>query len=691
MADRHPLTPDDFWSLRFIADMRLAPDGRHIAYTLESNDHAANERHSAIWLLDTETGASTQFTSGAKRDHSPRWSPDGSQLAFLSNRDGKEAQVYVMPAYGGEARQLSHMKHGASDPFWSGDGTWIGFESEVRPDEPPVAPDEHDTAAREREAQREKDEADRPRIITRLQYRWDGKGYFEGRTHLFRINVADATVEQLTDGDFDSGDGACSPDGRYLAFVSDRTDERDANMTSDLWLLDLQTGDLRLLTAATHAVSHLAWSPDGRHIAFLAEPKIVDHAVYNTALLVADPITGQITTNLLGALDCSAGYGIYGDIPGPSLSAPVWSSDSSVLYVLSQRSGGVDVLRVPTTGAAAATVVNGVDAHLTQLAVSPDATRLYILRADPATPWDIYQYALDNAESSTPMLHPLNAESASSTTPARRLTTVNAAVTEQRVLVTPEQFTFSSFDGHPIDAWLYRPTRAEGDAPLVLWVHGGPHAAFGQTFYMQAQMLTGLGYAVLHTNPRGSSGYGEAFAQACDYDWGGGDYRDVLAAVDAAIARGGIDGHRLAVMGTSYGGYMTNWIVGQTDRFKAAVTINSVTNLFTSFGTGDIDSVWAQGDYGWPWEREAFYRERSPITYAARVTTPIRIIAAEEDYRCPIAQSEEYYTWLKKFGKVPVDFVRLPKASHGVFASPRQRVRRMELVFEWITRYCPAQ
>jgi dipeptidyl aminopeptidase/acylaminoacyl peptidase len=208
---------------------------------------------------------------------------------------------------------------------------------------------------------------------------------------------------------------------------------------------------------------------------------------------------------------------------------------------------------------------------------------------------------------------------------------------------------------------------------------------------MQAQMLTGLGYAVLHTNPRGSSGYGEAFAQACDHDWGGGDYRDVLAAVDAAITRGGIDSERLAVMGTSYGGYMTNWIVGQTDRFKAAVTINSVTNLFTSFGTGDIDSVWAAGDYGWPWEREAFYRERSPITYAARVTTPIRIIAAEEDYRCPIAQSEEYYTWLKKFGNVPVDFVRLPKASHGVFASPRQRVSRMELVFEWITRYCPAE
>ncbi|MGZ3583380.1 MAG: TolB family protein, partial [Ktedonobacterales bacterium] len=158
MAERHPLIPDDFWSLRFITDMRLSPDGRRIAYALESNDPAANERHSAIWLLDTETGASTQFTSGAKRDNSPRWSPDGSHLAFVSNRDGKEGQVYVMPAHGGEARQLTHMKHGASDLFWSGDGTWIGFESEVRPDESPFTPDAHDNAAREHEAQREKDE-----------------------------------------------------------------------------------------------------------------------------------------------------------------------------------------------------------------------------------------------------------------------------------------------------------------------------------------------------------------------------------------------------------------------------------------------------------------------------------------------------------------------------------------------------
>ncbi len=178
--------------------------------------------------------------------------------------------------------------------------------------------------------------------------------------------------------------------------------------------------------------------------------------------------------------------------------------------------------------------------------------------------------------------------------------------------------------------------------------------------------------------------------QACDHDWGGGDFRDLMTALDAALALGGLDPARLAVTGASYGGYMTNWIVGQTDRFQAAVTVHSVTNLLSCFGTGDIDSFSAEGDYGWPWEREAFYRERSPLTYADRVRTPIRIVAAERDFRCPISQSEEFYTWLKKRSSVPVELVRLPGASHQTYASPRQRTRYLQLVLEWIERFVPA-
>ena len=685
MGDRQGFTPEDLWRMRFVVDMRLAPDGRRIAYTLETCDREANERRSAIWLCDTETGDSRQFTGGAARDFAPRWSPDGRWLAFLSTRDGrvgdqegqghKEPQLWVMPADGGEARRLTRIKHGASEPFWSSDSAWLGFESEVRAGETPGASVEQDPAARER-----KDEADRIRLITRLQYRWDGKGYFEGRTHLFRVPLAGGSAEPLTEGDYDHDDGCCSPDGRYLAFTCDRAADRDANMTSDVYLLDLTTREPRQLTHGTHHCDHLTWSPDGARLAFLASPKVAEHSDYNVALMVADIASGN-TTSLLDGTDISAANGIYGDLPAPGFSAPVWSGDGRWLYFLAQRGGGVDLLRVAATGGTPATpemVVDGAGWNIQQVAVSPiptDAARIVTLRCDPTTPWDIWLHRPANA---------------GDTTPARRLTTTNADLLAERTPAAPERFSFASFDGERVDAWLYRPAEPSSvPAPLVLWPHGGPHAAFGDTFYLQAQILAGKGYGVLHVNPRGSSGYGEVFMQACDHDWGGGDFRDVMAALDAALARGGFDPDRLAVFGTSYGGYLTNWLVCQTDRFKAAVTINSVTNLFTSFGTGDIDTVFAQGDYGWPWDKPDFYRERSPLTHVERVTTPVRVIAAEEDYRCPISQSEEWYTWLKKLGKAPVDFARLANASHGTFASPRQRIKRMELVIEWIARWLP--
>ena len=258
--------------------------------------------------------------------------------------------------------------------------------------------------------------------------------------------------------------------------------------------------------------------------------------------------------------------------------------------------------------------------------------------------------------------------------------------------MTPERFTFKGPDDWDIDGWLYRPHGAEPGKqyPLVLWIHGGPFSSYGSTFYLWAQVLAARGYAALYVNPRGSSGSGEAFAQAVDFDWGGKDYEDILAGVEAALARGGLDPDRMAVTGGSYGGYMTNWIIGHTTRFRAAVTLNSVTNLTSSFGTGDIDSVFAERQYGLPWEAEAHYRERSPITYAPQIVTPTRIIHAENDYRCPIEQGEQLYVWLKKLGRAPVDFIRVPRSSHTVNASPRQRLQVREKVFEWIERYVPA-
>ncbi|MBF6589303.1 MAG: S9 family peptidase [Ktedonobacterales bacterium] len=671
MAKRRSLTPDDYWRMHFITDLRLSPHGTYLAYVVESSEREVNERRSAIWLMDTASGVAIQFTSGRARDFSPRWSPDGARLAFLSTREGQEPQVWVMAVDGGEARQLTHMRRGASDPFWSSDGTWLGFTSEVRPGEAPTEAPPKDAAAR---ARQEREEAERPRIFTRLVYRWDGKGYFEGRTHLFRAALADGAVEPLTDGDYDDGEGTCSPDGRWLAFISDRGARRDANMATDLWLLDLTTRATRRLTSEQCVVMGPAWSPDGSRLAFLATREVGEHSAYHTTLMLADPASGALT-DLLAGWDRGAEVRIGGDIPQPPLSAPVWSADGTRLRCLAQRGGGVEVLRVPVNGGPArvAVAVAAERATIQRIALAPDGARLFALRNDTTRTWDIWDYP--SAKKHAP----------------RRLTEMNRALLEKAHVTAPERFTCASCDGTEIEAWLYRPVSRHERAPLVLSVHGGPHSAYGFSFSLLTQMLVGRGYAVLQANPRGSAGYGEAFLQACDHDWGGGDYLDLMAALEAALARGGLDAERLAVMGVSYGGYMTNWIVTQTDRFRAAVSIYGIANLWSMFGTADMDPVWAGGDYGWPWEREAFYRERSPLTHAARVTTPLRIIGAEQDFRCPISQSEEWFTWLKLRGHAAVDLVRLPRASHMTYASPGQRVRRMQLVLEWIARYCPAE
>lgn len=671
MTERRPLSPDDYWRMRLLTDMRLAPDGARVAYVVETSDREENERRSAIWLLDLETGASRQFTSGTGRDSAPRWSPDGTQLAFISTREDDTPQLYLLR--GGEPRRLTHMRRGASEPFWSADGAWVGFHTEVRPGEAPAEPPPSDQRARERLA---KDEAERPRLVTRLIYRWDGKGYLEGRMHLFRVSLADGAVEPLTEGDWDDDEGACSPDGRWLAFISDRSERRDANMAADLWLLDLQSRAARRLTDERVLASHPNWSPDGARVAFLAAREVGEHAIYNTTLVVADAETGTLSYPLAGH-DLSLDVSAAGDVPKPSLSAPLWSADGASIFALAQRGGGVDVLSISPDGGDPRPAVAAEGAIIGQIALTAGGEQLVALQCTPHHPWDLFAY-------------PLGAGAAA---PApQRLTEVNRALLGERLVAAPERFIFSAFDGQEIEAWLYRPpnhTGVDRPTPLVLSVHGGPHGAYGNAFYLQAQTLTGLGYAVLLANPRGSAGYGEAFMQACDRDWGGGDFRDLMGAVDAALARGGLDAERMAVMGVSYGGYMTNWIVTQTDRFRAAVSIYGIANLVSMFGTADMDAVWAQGDYGWPWERGDFYRERSPLTHVAAVTTPMRIIGAEHDYRCPISQGEEWFTWLKKLGRAPVDFVRLPTASHTTYASPRQRIKRLELALEWITRHCP--
>ena len=668
------ITLEDTWAFKTITDIQLSPDGRHIAYVLETQDQALNEKHSAIWIVDIVEGVSRRFTSGAKRDTTPRWSADGRFLAFLSNREGEKSQVWVMPVDGGEARKITKMKRGVNEFCWSPDGRWIAFTSELRPDEKIIEEDDSakDAKAKERE---ERAEAERLRNITTLQFRWDGHGLIEGRGHLFKIHVERGELVRLTEGDYHHSEPAWSPDGAFIAVCSDRAEDRDANLTQDLWLIDPETKQERRLTDGSVDIALPRWSPDGQSVAYIMTPVLPRNSAANRHIVVISR-EGGAPRDLTGQVDIDFYPAMLTDLFWGGSSGPVWSADGAWLYAAVTEHGSTNVFCVPVAGGKPERVTSG-EHHISLIAAPPDGRNLYALQADPLNFWDIYQYDLDNL---------------SADTPARRITEVNKTLFASLELVAPERFTFRGPDNWEIDGWLYRPPAAKADAiyPLVLWIHGGPFSSYGTTFYLWAQALAARGYAALYVNPRGSSGSGEAFAQAVDFDWGGNDYLDIMAGVDAAIGRGGIDPERMAVTGGSYGGYMTNWIIGHTQRFKAAVTLNSVTNLTSSFGTGDIDSTFAERQYGLPWKAEGIYRERSPLTYAPDITTPTLIIHAENDYRCPIEQGEQFYVWLKKLGRAPVEFIRVPRSSHTVNASPRQRLQVREKVFEWIERYVPA-
>jgi dipeptidyl aminopeptidase/acylaminoacyl peptidase len=652
------MVPEDVYRLTGVADPRLSPDGATVAYVVGAVDEKANEYRAAIWMAAADgSWPPRRFTSGEKADADPRWSPDGTQLAFTSNRADKASQLFVMPVAGGEPRKLTSLKEDVSQAAWSPDGTRIAFVARVRD----AAYDEEDDKNR------------RPRRLTRLQYKLDSVGWTADRPqHLF-IVPTDGSAEpvQLTDGDFEDHSPAWSPDGRTIAFVSARHADWDLEMVNDVYLVDTAGGQPRRLTQGGGSIGGISWATDGSRLAVDRYPGVFDDPKHSKIALV-DPADGGFTT-LTGSFDLNC-------TTHPGMREPLWDGDD--LVFIAEDHGRVHIYRVAVDGTGEPRLVVGGERVVTGLDIA--AGRLVFTASAPARLSELYDGG-PSAGSGDPVYA------------GRRLTSVGDDFAAGRELITPQRFTAVSADGGEVDAWIMRPAGYEqGEKyPTLLNIHGGPYGQYGVGFFDEFQVYCGAGYAVVFSNPRGSSGGTEDWARAIrgpgdeGPGWGSVDYDDCLAVVDEAVRRFDfVDADRLGVIGGSYGGYMTSWIVGHTDRFKAAVSERAVNNF---------DSQWGSSDFGWDFkgymgtflfEDIETYLKVSPSTYAQDIHTPLLILHSEDDLRCPVEQAEHLFVTLRLL-KRPVEFVRFPAESHELTrsGSPVHRVQRFELVVEWFDRY----
>jgi dipeptidyl aminopeptidase/acylaminoacyl peptidase len=656
------MTADDLYRLKLISDPRFSPDGERIAYVVTTIEREKDDYRSSIYLALAGGSGIRRLTHADAKDSSPRWSDDGKHLAFMSNRSDK-AQIWLIRADGGEAWQVSSLSEGVACFDWSPDGQQFVAASKSTTESERAADDEQ-----------EQDENDTDvKHITKIRYRADGEGFLDFKPkHLWIVPVFGGEARQLTAADIDDLDPMWSPSGREITFVTNRTDDREMNRVSEVWAIVPGGGDERcILGGDTANFSSPSWSPDGSRLAVLGNWEAAAGSAKNHMLWIV-PAGGGEPRNLTAAFDRSIGDEAMSDVYAATTTRPIWTPDGTTLLALASDSGSTHLYAVDVDSGDLTQLTRG-DRRISAVCVSPDGNQIAYLSGTATSPGDLFVAAFDGGDE-------------------RQLTWLNAEFLDSVTLPEPESFTVrSQSDGADIHGWVLKPVGFEAGRkyPMILQIHGGPHSMYANAMMHEFQLMAARGYVVVYTNPRGSAGYGEAFTTYTHMAWGEKDMPDLMAAVDWAIEQGYVDEHRLGVTGGSYGGYMTLWVIGHTDRFKAAVTQRCVSNLHSFYGTSDIGFSFGEYEFGGTaWERREHFMKYSPISYVKNMTTPLLIVHAEEDYRCPIEQAEQVFISLKKLGR-EVEFVRTPNENHNLSRTgkPKHRVERLEHIVGWFDRH----
>jgi dipeptidyl aminopeptidase/acylaminoacyl peptidase len=669
------LEPEILYRLHFVSDPEISRDGRLVAFVRARTEDEKPQKkdgekpagadaeppkkvyRSKVWL-SRDGGPAAPFTSGTARDTSPRFSPDGERLAFLSSRDENRPQLFVMPVGGGEARALTRLKSGASSPRWSPDGASVAFLSRGDWDD--------------RRAERGE-----PREFERIQYKQNGVGgpgfAPDEPQQLWVVDAGGPEPEprRVSEHPVDVDAFDWLPDGSGLVFSAAPDADARERWRSELFFQPVAGGAARRLTRWDGTLGSPAVSPDGSRVAALGSRTSPDepgdphvHAIR----LGAGALEGEAALEperLDEGLDLFAGNAVGGDSHlGGFPSAPVWTADGALLAMYTAGPSGV-VYRL-REGSAPELVRSEVGANLAAFAAAADGALAYVKETTSSLP-DAFLWR----GGTETRLSDASTESLAGVELAQGL----------------EHLRLER-DGYTVEGWLMRPLGwKEGERyPVVLEVHGGPATAYGHAFHLEFQLLAARGYAVLFSNIRGSVGYGEAQTRGNDGDYGAGDFADLMAFLDAALERHPwLDGSRAAVMGGSYGGFMTNWVTSHTDRFRAAVTDRSICNWLSFFGTSDIGYRFTPRELHGvvPQDLERLW-ERSPLKHVNSVSTPTLIIHAEEDHRCPIEQGEQWFVALRRLG-VEARFVRFPFENHELSRSgrPDRRVRRLREILDW--------